>query len=87
MPSRLSPIRRVAFGEAAVEISGSGGLSPLRFSLAGGALPKGLSLDPDTGLIAGEPEDAPGAYEAEIAVTSALGETRGTVRVELRPRD
>ena len=71
--------------EPASGITGTGGLAPLRFSIVGGALPAGLGLDAETGLIRGVPRDEPGRYEVEIAVATATGTTRETVHMELEP--
>lgn len=48
------------------------GRPPFRWSVAAGALPEGLSLDGDTGRIAGLPA-RPGSYEFTLAVRDALG--------------
>ncbi|HSB10862.1 MAG TPA: putative Ig domain-containing protein [Blastocatellia bacterium] len=45
---RFSPYRQ--------NLAASGGVGPYRWSIAEGALPDGLSLDPSTGLISGVPE-------------------------------
>lgn len=65
------------------EITGSGGLAPVRFSLTAGSLPTGLELDAQNGLIRGVPRDEPGAYGVEIAVQTATGTTRGKLQIAL----
>jgi hypothetical protein len=65
------------------ELAGWGGLSPLRFSLAGGKLPAGVSLDERTGIVGGTPKDQPGTYEFEVEVATAIETTRAKLRIEL----
>jgi hypothetical protein len=43
----------IALGPVLTGISTSGGALPLTFSIVGGALPSGLSMDPTTGVISG----------------------------------
>jgi hypothetical protein len=50
----------------------SGGIPPLRWSLAGGSLPSGVSLDPATGALSGTPRRA-GSFSATLSVTDAEG--------------
>ncbi len=50
----------------------SGGQPPYKFTLTQGALPDGLSLNPDTGDISGTPTTE-GAFDATIVASDALG--------------
>jgi hypothetical protein len=50
-----------------------GGVAPLVFSIVGGSLPPGLSLDPATGILSGIPTTA-GTYAFTIQVTDASGQ-------------
>ena len=52
--------------------SASGGIPPLRWSVAGGSLPPGLSLDSATGALSGTPSRA-GSFPLTLSVTDALG--------------
>jgi hypothetical protein len=53
-------------------ITASGGTAPYTFSIAGGALPPGLSLSPATGVISGTPQ-APGLFNFTVRATDAVG--------------
>ncbi len=67
----------------AIDITGSGGMAPLRFSLVGGKLPAGVELDVETGILRGTPRDELKKYEVEIVVKSATETSRGKVVIEL----
>lgn len=56
-------------------LSASGGKPPYKWSLAKGDLPKGMALDPDTGVLKGTPE-TPGDYTFTPKVSDTLGTTR-----------
>jgi hypothetical protein len=71
-------------GRPSIDIIGSGGLAPLRFSLVGGELPAGVELDGETGILRGTPRDKLAKYEVEIAVKSATETCHGLVRIELK---
>jgi large repetitive protein len=67
-------------------IATSGGTAPIAFSISGGALPAGLTLNPTTGAITGAPTAA-GAYSFTVTATDAAGLTAsktymGTVAAE-----
>jgi hypothetical protein len=82
---RKSPVK-LRNDEPEVEISGTGGLAPLRFSMTSGALPQGLELDAETGLLRGTPHDQPGEYRVEISVTTATQSSKGTVTILLESK-
>jgi hypothetical protein len=72
-------------GRPAFDITGSGGLAPLKFAVVSGKLPAGLELDPQTGIVRGTPRDKPGDYRVEVEVATATETNRGTLNVQLRP--
>jgi hypothetical protein len=53
-------------------VSATGGASPYTFAVSSGALPTGLTLDPNTGAIAGTPT-AVGSFDFTITATDANG--------------
>jgi Putative Ig domain len=55
-------------------VSATGGRAPYTWSLTGGTLPPGLTLDPATGTITGTPTAA-GSFAATLTVTDSLGLT------------
>ena len=63
----------VAYSQA---ITASGGSAPYSYTLAGGSLPAGLTLDRATGMLAGTPTAA-GSNTFTIAATDAYGATNG----------
>ena len=67
----------VRTGEVGLRYTGSvpatGGLHPLTWSVASGALPGGLSLNPSTGAISGVPRAA-GSFALTFAVSDAAGQ-------------
>jgi hypothetical protein len=73
-------------GEVGVRYAGSaraaGGLAPFAWSVAGGALPRGLALSAQTGAVAGRP-GAAGTFRVELAVSDASGQ-RATVTATIR---
>ncbi|MEI8025145.1 MAG: putative Ig domain-containing protein [Pseudomonadota bacterium] len=56
----------------------TGGVTPYVFSISGGALPSGLSLDPTTGVISGTPPLTSGgeAFSVSITVTDHVSQTQ-----------
>jgi len=73
-------------GAPACEVIGTGGLAPLRFSLVSGELPSGMAMDVETGILRGTPRAAPDSYEVEVAASTATGDVRGRLRIELLPQ-
>lgn len=65
----------------AVELTAQGGVPPLVWSLTDGALPQGLLLDPDAGMLAGAPEEL-GTRQITLGVSSGDGQAAG-VQLEL----
>jgi hypothetical protein len=59
-------------------LAATGGTSPYTFSVAAGALPTGLSLDPATGIISGTPAITTGgqAYSVSIRVTDSSAQSQ-----------
>ena len=76
----------VSAGEVGLRYAGSvpatGGLQPLTWSVASGALPPGLALNPSTGAISGVPRAA-GIFALTFAVSDAAGQ-RATVPASIR---
>jgi large repetitive protein len=72
------PVQELGTGEAGSPYSGRvqtrGGATPLRFRLAEGTLPVGLSLNTTTGVIAGRPRER-GRYVFVVAVVDRIGGT------------
>lgn len=54
-------------------IGSTGGIGPLRWSIASGSLPGGLSLDGEKGVIKGTPASA-GAFSLSVSVTDSDGQ-------------
>lgn len=54
-------------------ITRTGGTAPFTFSLAGGSLPPGLSLNTGTGALTGTPT-TPGSYSFTVKVVDSLGQ-------------
>ncbi len=69
--SRLPTAEPAKAYEAALEADG--GVTPYRWSLTGGQLPPGISLNPATGLLSGVPSDATGDYLLTFTVADQEG--------------
>ena len=75
-------------------VTATGGTGPYRFRLFAGALPPGLTLDPNTGIISGTPTTS-GPANFTIEATDSLGNTGthsfavtiGTVALTVNPAD
>ena len=59
----------------AATVTAIGGTSPYTWSITSGSLPRGLSLDPATGVIAGTPTRPPGTFSFVVTVTDAIAAT------------
>lgn len=64
----------VAGRSYATTLSPSGGLAPFSFAIDGGALPAGMTLDAETGVIGGTPT-IPGSYGFTVSLSDALGDS------------
>ena len=84
----VSPIGNGAVGSPySQSLIVTGGTAPYTYSLAGGQLPPGLTLDPTTGAFSGVPT-ASGTYTVTIIATDANGATgtfAQTIEVVARP--
>ena len=58
-----------------VQLTASGGLGPLSWSIVSGQLPLGLELDATTGLIGGLAQEA-GSFSIQVALRDASGQTQ-----------
>ncbi|MCC7340360.1 MAG: putative Ig domain-containing protein [Bryobacterales bacterium] len=73
-----SPLPPGGVGESyTATISATGGLPPYGFSVSAGALPPGLSLNPQTGVIGGNPTQE-GSYTFTVRVSDTGGDTAVT---------
>lgn len=72
-----SSLPSMAVGSVSSGVSTSGGLAPLTFAVASGALPQGLTLNTSTGAITGTipVAAANSSYAVSISVTDASGST------------
>jgi len=64
-----TPVAAVAYSQT---VATSGGTAPVTFSISGGSLPAGLSLNTSTGVISGTPT-TPGAYSFTLTATDSNG--------------
>lgn len=55
-----------------LDLSATGGTVPYKWAVIGGALPSGLGLDPDTGIISGSPSSV-GPYDFVVQATDFAG--------------
>jgi subtilisin family serine protease len=56
-------------------LAATGGTTPYTWSVGSGALPAGLSLDPNTGALTGTPAELAGTYSFTAQVTDAASQT------------
>ncbi len=68
------PRERLGSPVSPVVLNAGGGPSPYVWTLIDGALPQGISLNPDTGEISGTPRDR-GDFVATVQVTDGTGDT------------
>lgn len=83
-PSMTIGTAGIAFS---AQILASGGQAPYSYSLVNGALPEGIVLGSETGLLSGIPVNA-GDFPYSIRVTDAYGTTEDidcTLKIELAP--
>ena len=57
-------------------LAATGGTAPLTWTVFGGVLPAGLSLDPATGVVTGNRRHPPGNSTVTFTVTDSTGRTR-----------
>lgn len=69
-PAELAPMIAGEFFSQTLEASG--GTAPYSYSVTSGALPAGLLLDPQSGVLSGTPITA-GPFSFAITATDALG--------------
>ena len=62
-----APLRLVV-GQPATGLTGTGGLAPMKFTVSASALPRGLTIDHETGIVSGTPQgkagEDPGPYRS-----------------------
>ena len=78
----MEPLR-LSIGRPTVALTGSGGLSPLRFTVRAGMLPRGLGFDAETGIISGTAVGPAGEYRVSVDVQTAVGPVAGVRRIIL----
>jgi len=65
----------------------TGGTAPFAWTLAGGVLPAGLSLNASTGVVTGTPVAPAGNFNATFTVTDSTGQTAtGSVLFAIHPK-
>jgi len=74
---------RLSIGRPTVAVTGDGGLSPMRFTVREGTLPRGLVLDAETGIISGTAVGPAGEYRVDVEVQTAVGRVAGVRRIVL----
>jgi hypothetical protein len=70
-PSNFTAVRGVLFTNT---LTASGGTPPYAWQVAGGALPAGIALNPNTGALIGAPTGA-GTFSATVQVTDSRSQT------------
>jgi hypothetical protein len=89
---KISPVKfadgEVGMPYAAAAPGGTGGVAPYKWSLAGGALPGGLSApDPASGVIGGTPSQA-GSFSITLKLEDASGQSatiNATITIAAKP--
>ncbi len=79
-------VGEVGIGYSPVTVGGSGGTPPYHWSISGGALPGGLSINASTGVIGGSPA-ASGGFNFVVLLQDSAGQAAGVSRsVTVVPR-
>jgi len=78
-----SPLSNGAFGQAySATLRAAGGVAPYTWSISRGALPGGLTLDPSTGVISGDPTSG-GTFDFTVQATDSTVRTAETAAASL----
>jgi len=72
-------VGEVGIGYSPVTVSGAGGTPPYHWSIGGGALPAGVSINASTGVIGGSPTAA-GGFNFVVLLQDSAGHAAGVAR-------